>query len=365
MRDFCQQTGYGNYPDLSAIRRVLVIHFKNIGDMILSEPVCRLLHEKVQPERLDVLVNQGMGFCFDNHPAVNQVYTLKKQHSGNKGWSRLRDFLRLKKCIKNNQYDLIVALNHSSRIELLIKNSGASIRVGRLKKHPKAYTHKVPPAPASRHYVDRHLDVLRRIGLFADPSHELPVYYPEPAANTEARQLLSEHGLSAADRYCLIHPCSRWMFKCAPPQHIAGFINQISETLKIPIVITSGPDNNELAYIQRIHQGLKHAVIDLSGKTSLPVLAELIREAAVCISVDTAALHIAEATTTPVVALFGPSLEKDWGPRSGISLTLTDNRHTCRPCGMDGCAGSKVSACLENLEYSRAINFLHQSMSRA
>jgi heptosyltransferase-3 len=51
---------------------------------------------------------------------------------------------------------------------------------------------------------------------------------------------------------------------------------------------------------------------------------------------------------TPVVALFGPSGEFEWGPWQVTARVVTSN-HTCRPCGMDGCAGSKVSECLVSL----------------
>jgi len=54
---------------------------------------------------------------------------------------------------------------------------------------------------------------------------------------------------------------------------------------------------------------------------------------------------------TPTVALFGPSGEQHWGPwgvRHRIVVSQ-DPRHTCRPCGNDGCGGSKVSECLMEL----------------
>lgn len=53
--------------------------------------------------------------------------------------------------------------------------------------------------------------------------------------------------------------------------------------------------------------------------------------------------------TTPVVALFGPSNENEWGPRQVPHRIVTSPYHPCRPCRLDGCGGGKVSDCLASI----------------
>jgi heptosyltransferase-3 len=60
-------------------------------------------------------------------------------------------------------------------------------------------------------------------------------------------------------------------------------------------------------------------------------------------------MHIAAAMSTPVVAIFGPSGEREWGPWLGTSRVVASLKHPCRPCGKDGCDGSKISECLTTL----------------
>jgi heptosyltransferase III len=57
-------------------------------------------------------------------------------------------------------------------------------------------------------------------------------------------------------------------------------------------------------------------------------------------------MHMAAALGVPVVALFGPSGEHDWGPWGDGHIVLS-SPYLCRPCGKDGCLGSKRSDCLE------------------
>ena len=64
--------------------------------------------------------------------------------------------------------------------------------------------------------------------------------------------------------------------------------------------------------------------------------------------------YAAAAMRTPVVALFGPSGEGHWGPwgqpREGVHHVVTRSaQFNCRPCGLDGCGGGKVSECLTSI----------------
>ena len=99
-------------------------------------------------------------------------------------------------------------------------------------------------------------------------------------------------------------------------------------------------------------RNVKVPVTDLSGALTLRELAALTARAKLFFGVDSAPMHIAAAMGTPVVALFGPSGEKEWGPwRVRHRVVATD--YSCRPCGNDGCGGGKVSECLTRLPVER------------
>ena len=64
-------------------------------------------------------------------------------------------------------------------------------------------------------------------------------------------------------------------------------------------------------------------------------------------------MHIAAAMGTPVVALFGPSGEVEWGPWEVAHRVVASAAHPCRPCGIDGCGGGKISECLTTIPVDR------------
>jgi heptosyltransferase-3 len=93
---------------------------------------------------------------------------------------------------------------------------------------------------------------------------------------------------------------------------------------------------------------------DLCGKLTLKQLGAVSRNARLFVGVDSAPMHIASAMQTPVVALFGPSGEFNWGPWQ-VTHRVVSSAHSCRPCGNDGCGGGKLSECLSTLPVSEVL----------
>ncbi|KQR64468.1 glycosyltransferase family 9 protein [Frigoribacterium sp. Leaf172] len=63
----------------------------------------------------------------------------------------------------------------------------------------------------------------------------------------------------------------------------------------------------------------------LAGAIDLAQMASLVADAALVVSVDTGAAHLASAYSTPSVVLFGPAPPEEWGPpATGPHVVLTD-----------------------------------------
>jgi heptosyltransferase-3 len=128
-----------------------------------------------------------------------------------------------------------------------------------------------------------------------------------------------------------------------------------------PLVLTSAPDANEKALIAAVaaarngNAAAPALTLDLSGRLSLKELAALTARARLFVGVDSAPMHMAAAMGTPVVAIFGPSGDREWGPWGEGHLVVASQTHPCRPCGMAGCNDSKVSACLTSLPVTQVL----------
>jgi heptosyltransferase-3 len=233
----------------------------------------------------------------------------------------------------------------------------APIVPGRGRLWRASFTHFVSePRAGGRHMVERNLDALRRIGIYPEVDERRLTLVAGAAAEEKVFALLAAHGLQAGG-FVQVHPSSRWRFKCWPAEKTAALIDRLhAEGLRV--VMTAAPEPAEIRMVDDILQRLVRPVAaNLSGQLSLKELAALTARARLFMGVDSAPMHIAAAVGTPVLAIFGPSGEALWGPwgapRAGSHRVVAADGYTCRPCGLDGCGGGKVSDCLVTLEVER------------
>jgi heptosyltransferase-3 len=339
---------------LAGLRRVLVTKLRHHGDVLLASPVFATLQRAAPQAEIDALVYLETAPMLAGHPAIAQLHTIDRswKRAGLLGQARAE--LALLRTLRARRYDLLVHLTEHPRgltLARLLRPRWAVTR-----ERPRAsrawrrnFTHfyRLPRA-TPRHAVEANLDALRRIGVYPSAEDKRVVLVPGAEAAARVQALLAQHG-RADGAFVQVHPGSRWLFKCWPAERVAGLIARLAGD-GLPVVLTGAPDARERALCDTIAAALPAAarahVTDLVGALSLRELAALTARARLFVGVDSAPMHIAAAMGTPVVALFGPSGEHEWGPWQVPQRVVTSRAHPCRPCGIDGCGGGKVSECL-------------------
>jgi len=348
--------------DLSALHRVLVVKLRHLGDVLLTSPVFTVLRNHAPQIEIDALVYRDTEPMLSGHPAIANVFTIDRGWKQEDWTAQMAHEWRLLRSLRARHYDLIVHLTENSRgavLSLLLKPLYSVARDypakrGRLWRN--SFTH-LYQAPDQRHTVEMHLDALRRIGIQPRPDERRLTLVPGAEAERSVRELLARHGL-APKGFIHLHPTSRWMFKSWTTEKNAALITALQEAGE-PVVLTAAPSEPELQYAARITARLKKPVVDLSGKLNLKQLAALTAQAKCFVGVDSVPMHIAAAVQTPCVALFGPSNELIWGPWQVRHRVLT-LPYSCRPCGIDGCGGGKVSECLTDISVDDVLNAVRQ-----
>jgi heptosyltransferase III len=210
--------------------------------------------------------------------------------------------------------------------------------------------------------VERHLDLLRRLGIHPDAQERAPTLAIADATLARAHEKLRAAGWQG-EPYAVVHPGSRWMFKVWTPAGNAQVLDHLAARGLVP-VLTAAPDARESELADAILQQASSRCIDLRGRLTLPELGAAIAGAEVFFGVDSVPMHMAAAAGTPGVALFGPSSEKEWGPWSPRFRVVASREHPCRPCGIDGCGGSKRSDCLVQLPVAEVVRALDAVLER-
>ena len=347
--------------DPARIRRALVIKLRHHGDVLLASPVFSVLKRAAPQAEVDALVYGETAPMLAGHPAISELHTIDRSLKHRGVAAQLRGELALWRALAARRYDLVIHLTEHPRGAWMSRLLGARWRVARDYANagwwwrscfPRRY---LLPRGTTRHTVEAHLDALRRIGIWPEDADKPLVLVPGAAAEARVKALLDANGL-ARGAFVLVHPGSRWLFKCWPAASTATLLDRLAAQGR-PIVLTGAPDDGERALIAAIRGAVAPAtgakLTDLSGQLTLSELGALIGAARLFVGVDSAPMHMAAAMGTPVVALFGPSGEDEWGPWLVPHRVVVSAVHSCRPCGNNGCGGSNNSDCLITLPEAR------------
>jgi heptosyltransferase-3 len=319
--------------------RALVVKLRHHGDVLLAAPVLSAL--KAKGLEVDALVYDDTAPMLEGHPALTHLHLVGRRWKTESSLSRLSKERKLFGDLRARRYDLLVHLSEQPRGAWLARALGVRYSVAprmpdRGRFWSKSFTHLYPIA-ARRHQVEVNLDALRRIGLQPDLAIRKVEFVPGLEATKRMAQLVQ-------GEFVHVHPASRWRFKCWPPDKNAELIDRLAADGN-GVVITAAPDRDEASFVAEILKKAKSKPLDLAGQLSIKELGALTARAKLFIGVDSMPMHLACAMGTPAVVLFGPSGEHEWGPWN-VAHQVIRSTHSCRPCGLDGCGGGKVSECL-------------------
>ncbi|HUQ74164.1 MAG TPA: putative lipopolysaccharide heptosyltransferase III [Burkholderiales bacterium] len=325
---------------LGECARALVVKLRHHGDVLLASPVLNALKAHAPGMEIDALVYDETAPMLDGHPALTRLHTIGRK------WRRLGFVSQFAKeralfaSLRARRYDLLVHLTEHPRGAWLSRLLGVRYSVAPLAPERgswwrKSFSHFYPLI-ANRHRVEVNLDALRRIGV--QPAlHERRLHFVPGA---QAEEKITSLGLPR--EFIHLHPASRWPFKCWPPERNAELADRLAAEGH-PVVITSAPD--ETPFVDLIVAKMTSTALNLAGKLSLKELGALTARARLFVGVDSMPMHLAAAMGTRTIALFGPSSETEWAPWN-VEQRIVTTTHSCRPCGLDGCGGGKVSECL-------------------
>jgi heptosyltransferase III len=346
--------------DFTRIKKILVVRMRHLGDVLLTSPVFTHLKKAMPEAQIDAFINQESFPMLEGHPAITRYFLYDRSWKSLNFFKRYRREWQLLQEVRQQGYDLVLNLTEGDRGAVIARFSGAFYRVGfdpgksGFFGKRSWFTHLVKICPHPRHTVERQLDALRRMGIHP-PFEERDLFFAVPDACIGKMRDLCGEG------FVLIHPVSRWMFKSPPASLFIELIQKLHARGE-KIVLTSGSEEESLKYVREILAALPDAfVVNLAGKTSLKELGALITLSRCLVTVDSVPLHMASALKAPVVALFGPSSEVNWGPWRNPKGSVMAANVSCRPCYMDGCGGSKKSDCLNRITPDAIIENLDRS----
>jgi lipopolysaccharide heptosyltransferase I len=333
--------------------RILLIKPSAVGDVVHALPVLEKLRIRYPEARIDWMLTPENARLVRGHPAISNILLFARRNFSKEGKrvGAIRDLWRLIREIRDARYEMVIDLHGQLRSAFFALASGAPVRVGfdrpidrgvsrfrgrRLGNIPKrgwagarecswlAYTHRIPIRTLEVHAVDRYLWVGEMLGFDAGP----PVFnLPESEEAAERIRALLAPRTSPGQQLAVLVPGTMWETKQWTPEGFAGVARRLNEAGFAPILVGTKNERDLGGRIERQAPGS----IDLTGKTSLADVVALIRQAAVVVTNDSGAMHIAAALGRPAVSIFGPTNPVQVGPY-GQADSVVRLSIACSPC---------------------------------
>src|SRR5215210_2774072 len=255
--------------DWSAVRRVLVVRLRSIGDTVLATPSLHALRRFLPGARIDVLLEDWVAPLLEGSPEVDRVLTVRRKSQSSR--------LAVARQLRAESYDVAYNFHGGSTAALLVRASGARHRVGYADyAYASLHNHAAPPSAElwgreKTHSAEQQLALLGWTGVPVTdrPASRLAVT-PE-AAGTVARRLREEARLSPGQPFALIHPAAAFDTKTWAAANFARVVEHLASR-GLPTIAVAGPGEEKV-----IDEIRSHSPAPLAGFTnlSLPELTAL------------------------------------------------------------------------------------------
>ena len=301
-------------------QNILVINLAFIGDIILTTPAMRALHETFPHARVTMLTVPLTAAVAQMNPYVDEVLVYDKKGRDKGILGMIRMGLRLRRM----GFDLAVCMNFAPRGAAVAWLARIPTRFGYDAQHGALFlTQTAPPdRTKSQHEVLNHLDFLRVFGCSTQDT-SLALRIPAAVEHSFAEKC-SVWGI-LVDHSLVICPCGRYSRKNLSVEVVSDLIRRLSAEEQRSIYLIGGAqDADTLAQMgQTAGLDARHV---LAGAFTLPEVAVLLRGAAAMISVDTGPAHIAQAVHCPTIEIFSITNPHIWGPRGVYDAVLVEKR---------------------------------------
>ena len=341
--------------------RALVVAPNWLGDAVMALPAIADVRRAFPSARLIVAARRAVADVFTLAPSiVDEVVTL--QWDGR--WWRRRTFDADATRLRELRADVAILLPNSFATAWLVSRAviparwgyGADMR-GRL------LSRAVRRPRGSLHQGAYYQHLTSALGIASGPL-EPQLTVPE-GATAAARALLRDKGWDGASPLVVLAPgaaygtAKRWI-----PVYVARLVTELITARQAACVLVGGRSDAKTTsdIVSKLGPDVALRVIDLTGQTTLEVLAAVLALGRACVSNDSGAMHVAAAVGTPIVAVFGPTREHETAPLTRASGRADVLTHPvwCRPCMLRECPIDH--RCMTGIPPQRVLDAVERAM---
>ena len=273
------------------VTRLLVITLSNIGDLVMTTPVFEALNEAFPNCPIDCLADARSCELLSAAPYIGEIFIREKG-------AALAEKFGLIRCLRRRRYRLIVDL----RTPVLPYLLRAERRLIKLRGN-------IPGA----HAVEEHYSVIASILPTVEKPPPCYLYLDSKSTGRAERFLSALPGT----QWLAVAPGANWAGKKWPSTQYQALLRSAASLFDGAIVVGSADDNADASKLTVVGM----PVLNMVGRTDLPLAAALLMRAKVFIGNDSGLGHVAAAVGLPTMTIFGPGRPeryRPWGRKTEI-----------------------------------------------
>ena len=304
------------------MKKVLIIRFSSIGDIVLTSPVIRCIKKQLPGVELHYLTKKQYLPVVQANPYIDKVHLISKN---------IREVLPE---LRKQNFNFIADLHENFRsfgVRLALLRPSAGFPKINFQKWVmvKFKTNLLP----EEHIVDRYFKAVDGLGVIND--HQGLDYFIPHGESGFPPSIPASH----RQHYIAFAIGAKHTTKCMPAEKIIS----LCRSIPMPVVLLGGPEDREKgAYIAE--HGGDH-VFNACGILNLNQSAFMVKESDVVITHDTGLMHIAAAFRKRIISVWGNTIPAfgmyPYMPGFEDRSVITEVKGLdCRPCsklGYDRC----------------------------
>ncbi|MDR1976745.1 MAG: glycosyltransferase family 9 protein [Campylobacteraceae bacterium] len=295
-------------------KRILVTFLMHLGDLILVTPFIHALRKAAPNAHIAMLVDDKLKDVVLFNPNLNQVLTIDKKGRDNK----ISALIRCTKDLSSQNFDIIINLHPNERCSFICAFTKTGFRTGTAHTLLRWRWDRFIKLDRSLHAADMYLEVLSELGVKNLNNNGLEIF-PSSAHFTEADSFWQSQNIRANDRLIGFNIGSAVVTKRWASERFAKVADMLAaEGYKI--VFFGGTMDKEM--VDESVKQMRLPSIVATGAFSIGALAAAMKRCSLIITNDSGPMHVAISQKVPIVALYGPSNPKLYGPYTKDALIV-------------------------------------------
>jgi len=343
-------------------QKILIVLIAGIGDLILASKAMRAIRNGFPEAEIHLLTSTDAAPLAKHYDFLSQVWAfpirelrVSKLH--------LFSILRILRTLRKFSFDEVIDLYHVGSVKGALKMGAlfltlkATEKIGHDAHGFGLFLTRGVPADFfdHRHFATSMAKLTEFAGGVPD-ERGIEVFW-DPNCEQRCKDIVDR---KRSNRPLIgINPGGDRKNRRWDPRRYAAVADRLADCFDASILLFGGPGEEGIA--GEVRRNMNRHVTDLAGKLSLDELAFIISRLDLLVTNDSAPMHMAAATHTPVVALFGPEDPLLMGPytRPGLFRVIC-HPLLCRPCITKHCAhvrcldlidpGEVVETCIDLLK---------------